>query len=141
LPGHQGNAALLGDLISILLAPYEDTGAFSGRIRVSVPRTGVGEKAATSLALIVHELATNSVKYGALSVETGTLDVSGSMEEELVTITWTERGGPTVEAPRTKGYGSKLVQGTVAGLGSIDHDWSAEGLIINVHLKPDSLTN
>src|SRR6185437_5274422 len=48
LPGHQGRAALLGDLIAVLLAPYDDSGAFSGRIRVSVPRMGVGEQAATA---------------------------------------------------------------------------------------------
>ena len=57
-------------------APYDDTGAFAGRIRVSVPRMGVGEATATALALVVHELATNSVKYGALSTEEGVLDVS-----------------------------------------------------------------
>jgi two-component sensor histidine kinase len=141
LPGHQGNAALLGDLLSIVLAPYEDTGAFSGRIRVSVPRMGIGEKAATSLALIIHELATNSVKYGALSVETGTLDVAGTIDDEMVTITWTERGGPSVAAPTSKGYGSKLVQGSVAALGTITHDWSDGGLIINLHLKSDTLAN
>ncbi|MDO9588156.1 MAG: HWE histidine kinase domain-containing protein, partial [Brevundimonas sp.] len=65
LPGEEGKAALLGDLLSVLLAPYDDLGAFSGRIRVSVPRMGVGEQAANALALIVHELATNSLKYGA----------------------------------------------------------------------------
>jgi two-component sensor histidine kinase len=75
LPGHQGKAALLGDLLSVLLSPNEDTGAFSGRIRVAVPRMGVAEGAATTLALVMHELATNSLKYGALSAETGTLDI------------------------------------------------------------------
>lgn len=64
LPGQQGRAALLGDLLSILLAPYEDLGAFNGRIRVAVPRMGTGEGAATALALTFHELATNSLKYG-----------------------------------------------------------------------------
>ncbi len=64
LPDGQGSAALLGDLLSVLLAPYDDLGAFSGRIRVAVERMGVGEKAATSLAMVVHELATNSLKYG-----------------------------------------------------------------------------
>ncbi|WP_245319334.1 hypothetical protein [Mesorhizobium temperatum] len=49
LPGHQGRAALLGDLLSVLLSPYEDMGAFSGRIRVAVPRMGVGEGAATAI--------------------------------------------------------------------------------------------
>jgi two-component sensor histidine kinase len=76
LPGGQGSAALLGDLLTVLLAPYDDLGAFSGRIRVAVERMGVGETAATSLALVIHELATNSLKYGALSSAAGTLDVS-----------------------------------------------------------------
>jgi two-component sensor histidine kinase len=65
LPGQGGKATLLGDLLTVLLAPYDDMGAFSGRVRVSVPRMGVGEQAATTLALVVHELATNSLKYGA----------------------------------------------------------------------------
>ena len=51
LPGYEGKAALLGDLIAVLLAPYDDLGAFSGRVRVSVPRMGVGEKSATTLGL------------------------------------------------------------------------------------------
>jgi len=55
IPGAQGHAALLGDLLSVLLAPYEDLGAFKGRIRVAVPRMGVGEAAATALSLIFHE--------------------------------------------------------------------------------------
>src|SRR5687768_12185252 len=49
LPGKEGKAALLGDLLSVLLAPYDDSAAFSGRIRVSVPRMGVGEVTATTL--------------------------------------------------------------------------------------------
>jgi two-component sensor histidine kinase len=49
-------------LLTVLLALYDDMGAFSGRVRVSVPRMGVGEQAATTLALVVHELATNSLK-------------------------------------------------------------------------------
>ena len=116
LPGHQGKAALLGDLLSILLSPYEDMGAFSGRIRVAVPRMGVGEVAATTLALIIHELATNSLKYGALSAEAGTLDVSGSLDEQDVRIVWIERGGPHVEPPNgADGYGSRLVVRSISG--------------------------
>lgn len=76
LPDGQGSAALLGDLLSVLLAPYDDLGAFSWRIRVAVERMGVGEAAATSLAMVVHELATNSLKYGSLSSDAGSLDVS-----------------------------------------------------------------
>ncbi len=62
LPNGQGNAALLGDIITVLLAPYDDDGAFAGRVRVAVPRLGVGETAATGLALVIHELATNALK-------------------------------------------------------------------------------
>ena len=58
---------LLGDLISVLLAPYDEKGA-SVRIRVSVPKMNVGETSSTALALVIHELATNSAKYGALSL-------------------------------------------------------------------------
>lgn len=115
-----GKAALLGDLLTVLLAPYDDEGAFSGRIRVSVPRLGVGEAAATTLALVVHELATNSLKYGALSTPAGTLDVACSAPDADVIVVWTERGGPAVEAPTgPPGYGSRLVRGRCLGSSAV----------------------
>jgi len=142
LPGTQGRAALMGDLVSILLAPYEDSGAFRGRIRVAVPRMGIGENAATALALVIHELATNSLKYGALSAEAGTLDVSGSTDDETVGLVWTEQGGPEVVSPLGReGYGSKLLLRSVSGPlgGSIDYDWSPEGLVVAMQLSATRL--
>ncbi len=143
VPG-QSNApsALLGDLLTVLLAPYDDLGAFSGRIRVSVPRMSVGETATTVFALIVHELATNSLKYGALSVDTGTLDVSCSAHDEAITIVWTETGGSKVASPtRPVGYGSKLVEQSVSGQlrGSIDYEWAEQGVIVTLHVDPAQL--
>jgi two-component sensor histidine kinase len=138
LPNGQGNTALLGDLLSVLLAPYDDLGAFKGRIRVAVERMGVGAGAATALALIMHELATNSMKYGALSSSTGTLDVSSATDADEITLTWLERGGPSVDKPEgLTGFGSKLVQRSVVGQlgGSIDYDWSGEGLIVTLRMK------
>ena len=138
LPGKEGKAALFGDLLAVLLAPYDDVGAFSGRVRVSVPRMGVGEKTATTLALVVHELATNSVKYGAFSSATGTLDVSCTIEDESeVVLVWTERGGPKVEAPDTAGYGSKLVGRVVANelSGTITREWAADGAVITIRMN------
>ena len=135
-------SALLGDLLTVLLAPYDDLGAFSGRIRVSVPRMSVGESATTILALVIHELATNSLKYGALSIETGTLDVSCSALDEAVTIVWTESGGPHVEAPTVApGYGSKLVERSVTGhlRGEVTYDWAGTGLVVTLHVNPDRL--
>jgi two-component sensor histidine kinase len=142
LPGYQGRAALLGDLIAVLLAPYDDTGAFSGRIRVSVPRMGVGEQAATTLALVVHELATNSFKYGALSVPSGMLDISGTSSDGKVLIAWTERGGPAVRPPDGGGYGNKLMNRSVAGQlgGALKTDWSPEGIIVTLDLDAEKLS-
>jgi two-component sensor histidine kinase len=141
LPGHQGRAALLGDLIAVLLAPYDDSGAFSGRIRVAVPRMGIGEQSATTLALVIHELATNSLKYGALSVASGMLDISGSLSGNEVLLVWTERGGPTVEPPAGQGYGNKLLNRSVTGqlAGTIAFDWSGDGVIINLTLDAQRL--
>lgn len=65
LPDGQGRSALLGDLFAVLLATTT-SGLFAGRIRVAVPRMGLGEKAATSLALVIHELATNSAQIWCL---------------------------------------------------------------------------
>jgi two-component sensor histidine kinase len=139
----QGAAALPGDLLSILLAPYDDLGAFKGRIRVAVERMGVGEASATGIALVIHELATNSVKYGALSAPTGTLDISSVTDGEHTVLTWLERGGPAVAAPDgPAGFGSQLVKRSVTGQlgGSIDYDWSEGGLIITLRIKRSRLT-
>ncbi|RDV02405.1 histidine kinase [Undibacter mobilis] len=143
IPNKQGKAALLGDLISVLLAPYDDLGAFSGRIRVSVPRMGVGEGAANTLALVLHELATNSLKYGALSSASGMLDVSCTSEDDMVLV-WTERGGPPVAGPIGEpGYGTKLVTRVMEDQlgGSIERDWSPEGAIITLRLDKKRLSS
>ena len=143
VPGQtEAASALLGDLLTVLLAPYDDLGAFSGRIRVSVPRMSVGESSTTILALVIHELATNSLKYGALSVDTGLLDVSCSAHDEAFTLVWTESGGPKVQPPvGPGGYGSKLVERSVTGhlKGSIDYDWANEGLIVTLKVNPERL--
>ncbi len=142
LPNGQGDAALLGDLLSVLLAPYDELGAFKGRIRVAVERMGVGEAAATGLGLVIHELATNSMKYGALSVPAGTLDVSSSTDGNRIVLTWLERGGPPVEIPNgVEGFGSKLVRRSVSGQlgGSIDYDWSPGGLIVTLQMDRERL--
>lgn len=140
VPGQtEAPSALLGDLLTVLLAPYDDLGAFSGRIRVSVPRMSVGESSTTILALIMHELATNSLKYGALSVDEGSLDVSCSAHDEAVTIVWTESGGPKIKAPTSvAGYGSKLVARSIAGhlKGSINYDWAEGGLVVTLKVDP-----
>lgn len=144
LPGHEGKAALLGDLLTVLLAPYDDMGAFSGRVRVSVPRMGVGEASATTLAMVVHELATNSLKYGALSAAAGTLNVSCAPPESEVVIVWTERGGPPVSARAgAGGFGSRLVTRSMTAQlgGSIERQWLEDGVVVTIRISKDRLAS
>jgi two-component sensor histidine kinase len=135
LPGNQGTAALLGDLLSVLLAPYDETAAFSGRIRVAVPRKGIGEKAASTLAMVIHELATNSVKYGALSNSAGFLDISSRAKGGRLYLTWAETGGPPIVGyPELSGFGSRLIARTVASQlrGELTYDWQETGLVVTI---------
>jgi two-component sensor histidine kinase len=142
VPGGEGKAALLGDLFSLLLAPYDGTEAFAGRIRVAVPRLGIGEGAATTLAMVVHELATNSLKHGSLSVGEGTLDISGASDDTHVTITWAEDGGPPISgAPEMHGFGSKMIARSFARQfsGDLTYDWQPSGLVVTLWMLKDRL--
>ena len=142
VPGQTENAALLGDLISVLLTPYDDLGAFSGRIRVSVPRMGIGEAAATNLALVLHELATNSVKHGALSADAGLLDVACLVERDEAVLVWTERGGPLVTPPAPgNGFGNRLLDRIMNRhfRGTVAYDWPPEGLIATLRINTTNL--
>ena len=144
LPGEQGKAALLGDLLTILLAPYDASEAFSGRIRVAVGRMGIGEKSAITLAMVIHELATNSVKYGSLSSATGFLDVSSRLDGDNILVVWTETGGPEIEqVPAATGFGSKVVARSVAGQlgGDLSYDWQRSGLVVTARMPVDRLSS
>ncbi|MBY0429660.1 MAG: PAS domain-containing protein [Rhodospirillales bacterium] len=144
--GSMTQAVLLGDLMSVLLSPYDLETMGARRIRISLPRLGVGEKAITPLALVAHELATNSLKYGALSVPTGTLDVSAvtSANENELSILWVERGGPPVVAPNAQsGFGSRMVRHAVSRdlCGSISFDWPQEGVVVTLRVDEDCLSH
>lgn len=138
LPGEQGKAALLGDLLSVLLAPYDETAAFSGRIRVAVARMGVGERTATALAMVIHELATNSVKHGSLSSAAGFLDVSSTIAGDEINLIWAETGGPgIIGEPVLTGFGSRLITRSVSAQlgGEIVYDWQETGLVVTIRMS------
>ena len=131
----QRRAAHLGDLLGVLLRPYSDDTDDANRVRVAAPDLLVGESAATALALIIHELATNSIKYGALSSPTGALEISCTEQNGEVVFVWKETGGPPIAAPAKRtGFGSKLVTRSISGQlgGSIDAEWPSEGVIITL---------
>ena len=74
---------------------------------------------ATSLALVLHELATNAVKYGAWSNDRGTVDLEWSVaragDQPVVTLHWREKGGPACKSPSNSGQGSLLIDNVVTG--------------------------
>lgn len=140
-PGQERRAVLMADLLTILLSPYDGSDD-SRRIRVASPKINVGEAASTSLALVIHELATNSAKYGALAVATGLLDVTCADDDGEVVIVWTERGGPTVTVPnKPQGYGSRMIARTLSAQlgGAIAMNWSKDGVIATVRLNKSRL--
>lgn len=123
---------LLG-LMRLLMAAYAQDGR--DRIVIRGDDVPVGDRSATALALIMHEQATNAVKYGALSSEEGVVRLTGHLDAGRYTLTWTESGGPVVTAPPTRqGFGTVLAERSVAGQldGTLEHDWAPGGLVMRM---------
>lgn len=118
----------LHNLLKLLMEPYGAHG--SGNIAIAGDTVAAGKRAATPLALIFHELATNSAKYGALSVADGQLSIAVERGNENVRITWQERGGPETRKPENSGFGSRLIEKAVDYQlgGTIVQDWNPGGL-------------
>lgn len=79
------------------------------RFEIDGPDVSIGPKAALSLSLLLHEMATNAVKYGALSADNGRVEVSWRLSDELFEVDWREVGGPPACEPHEKGFGSRLI--------------------------------
>ncbi|SDB34254.1 PAS domain-containing protein [Belnapia rosea] len=133
--GPAATETTLRGLLATLLAPYGVEEA--ARIELLGDDVPVGVKAATSLALILHELATNAAKYGALSQPEGSVTIEGARLGERFGLTWRESGGPEVEGPPVRrGFGTILAErGAITQLGgSIAQDWPREGLVLRLEV-------
>ncbi len=75
----------------------------------------------SDVALMLHELGTNSVKYGALSKAEGVVSVSWAVNDNRLRLDWRERGGPPVKSPLKRGFGTNLIEQTVKGEGGTSH--------------------
>jgi two-component sensor histidine kinase len=98
---------------------------------IEAPEVDVGVVAATSLALVLHELATNSSKYGSLSAAEGTLTIRGRQAGPSLRLDWIEAGGPPISGPPPyQGFGSRLASMSVAGQlgGELEFHWQESGL-------------
>jgi PAS domain S-box-containing protein len=101
-----------------------------GQIHLSGPSVILGPNAVQPVSMLIHELATNAVKYGALSVDEGQVEIDlRVLRDQCLELRWTERGGPTVRPPSSTGFGSTLVAETARQLGgALEIDWAERGL-------------
>jgi len=135
----------LGGLVEEEVAPFR-TGE-TNRISLQGPRVLLQPTPAQTLALALHELATNAAKYGALSQGTGTVKLTWEVDAGTLVISWSEAGGPAASKPVSQGFGTRLSLASVEGQlgGKALFDWHPEGLkcILSVPLSdklahPDS---
>lgn len=103
----------LGPLARAVLAPY----AGDARVAMAGPDATLSSEAGQSLALVIHELATNAAKHGALRAEDGRVRLEWSVRDDVLELRWTEAGGPPVRPPTRRGYGVSFVEMSLRGLG------------------------
>ena len=116
LTQHRWESADLRGLLSASFAPY--LGTLPERVVLRGESVVLRPRAVLTLAMAMHELATNAAKYGALSTPGGRVEIAWRPVEEqgrgLLRIDWVEQGGPPVAEPRQRGFGSKLIEGSIA---------------------------
>ena len=124
----------LHDLLRLELDPYG--GEASEQVAILGPPVLIDAQAAQSLALVIHELATNASKYGALSRPLGRLNVSWSFDEaDVLRLAWREDAGVAVAPPTRHGFGSTLIASAAKQLGArIEHVWRPQGLKVRLDL-------
>lgn len=134
-PKDDGASDNLLDLVGRLIAPYRS--GEPPQITVAGAHVAVGRAAATAIALVIHELATNAVKHGALSVPAGHVEIAIEAADERVLLRWSEHGGPViVGAPQRRGFGSLLVDRAVSAQlrAEMQFDWQPAGLVVTIDM-------
>ncbi|MBR0713496.1 HWE histidine kinase domain-containing protein [Bradyrhizobium liaoningense] len=124
--------AELRKLIDEELAPY----ALGGQVRLTGPEVQLAPVTAQTLTLALHELFTNSAKYGALSTRSGRLSISWEADDTMLALTWDEAGGPRVSPPEVRGFGTKSLLASVESQlgGQATFDWRSEGLLCRLEV-------
>jgi two-component sensor histidine kinase len=131
----------LAVLIHTIVRPHETGAGEASRFSIEGGPFTCSEQAVTGLALVIHELATNAAKYGALVSDTGRVEVTWLREQDHLVLRWAESGGPAIAAPNAAGFGTKLIHGTIVGQfgGSVEHQWQPDGLTVLMRLPFDAL--
>jgi len=135
LPRHAGDKSRtvdLGELVHTVLGPYDQG---DQQITVSGPQLECGPSMSTSIALLLHEFATNSVKYGALADPAGRLTIAWQIQGDIAAVSWEEKVATPMTINEEKGFGSLLVEATTRGIDAhIDKTWRDQGLLISLQI-------
>jgi len=120
------SSADLGEVVAGSLRPFNIA---DRRIAFGGPRVRLSARAATAFALALHELATNAIKYGSLSNEVGIVILNWEVEAETLSLRWQESGGPAVQTPTRKGFGTRLIDQALANstAGKVELSYRASG--------------
>ena len=130
----------LHGILREILSPYPALS--EGHIHIGGSNVPVDDSGATPIALLIHELATNASKYGALSLASGKVELTTSIDGDQLIIRWDESGGPQLDGPpKRTGFGSKLTELSIVQQlgGSIERAWRPEGLSVEVRVLKDRL--
>jgi PAS domain S-box-containing protein len=117
------------ELVHTQLSPFADL--IGSRIAVDGPKLRLSTTAAQAIGLVLHELATNACKYGALSTEAGQVEIRWEVaEDDTFAMSWTERNGPLVSAPTRRGFGTVVMEAMMgySVAGAVDLDYAPSGL-------------
>lgn len=120
---HSWASANLADVVMGAVGAQADP----ARVAVSGPDISLEPKAALSLSLLLHELATNAVKYGSLSVPNGIVEVNWRKEATALVMMWVEKGGPPATPPERTGLGSRLIDIGMVGTSDVRKRFDSEG--------------
>src|SRR5262249_15596710 len=117
------------DLVRAQLAHFTDV--IGSRVTVQGPKLLLRGAAAQAIGLALHELATNAGKYGALSTNTGRVDIHWGCDGDSLTMSWIERDGPPVSAPERRGFGTIVMKAMAERSldGAVQLDYASSGLM------------
>ncbi len=124
------DTALIAEVAGAALAPF----CAAGRCEIDGPDVQIGPQTAVSLALALHELATNAAKYGALSNSAGSISVHWTYSDNLLELMWAESGGPEVSAPTRRGFGTRMIERLLASefAGKVELSFAPQGVSCRV---------
>jgi PAS domain S-box-containing protein len=136
LTSQNWSGAGLHQVIAATLRPFTVDDKGYSRISLTTTDVSLSSKAALALSMALHELATNAVKYGALSNDGGRIEILGRVEEGNLHLSWREIGGPAVVPPRRTGFGSHLIKRALPRQlnGEVRLDHLPEGVVCEIRI-------